>query len=82
MRASMKELAQYYYMCCEIRSGSQAMLPPRRHKRERVQLAQAANAKLGQAIAKAQSSLVAECKSILDSTIGGNSAGPSGLTNG
>ena len=41
---------------------------------ERVQLAEAANAKLGRAIARAQSSLVAECKSILDSTI---VAGPS-----
>ena len=39
-----------------------------------MQLAEAANAKLGRAIARAQSSLVAECKSILDSTI---VAGPS-----
>ena len=51
----------------------------RRHKPERVQLAETTNAKLGTAIARAQNSLVAECKSILDSTIGGESAGPSGL---
>ena len=35
--------------------------------------------KLGQAIERAQTSLVAECRDILDSTIGGSSAGSSGL---
>ena len=43
----------------------------RRQKPERVELAARANAKLGQAIARAQNSLVAECKTILDSTFGG-----------
>ena len=51
------------------------MLPQHSHsdnfKPDRLQLAEAANAKLGRAIAKAQSSLAAECKTILDSTIGG-----------
>ena len=36
---------------------------------------QVANVKLGRAIAKAKSSLVAECKNILDSTLGGMSSG-------
>ena len=36
---------------------------------------QVVNAKLGRAIAKAKGSLVAECKNILDSTLGGTSSG-------
>ena len=45
-----------------------------RQKPERVELAARANAKLGQAIARAENSLVAECKAILDSTFGGPGA--------
>ena len=41
-------------------------------KPDRLQLVETANAKLGRAISKAQSSLAAECKIILDTTIGGS----------
>ena len=46
-----------------------------------------ANIKLGEAIAKAQTSLTKECRQILDTTIGvspqqGHESGPSNLTDG
>ena len=47
--------------------------------RRKYKPAELARVKLGQAIERAQTSLVAECRDILDSTIGGSSAGPSGL---
>ena len=48
------------------------MVPPRCDKPQTLQLAEAVSAKLGKAIARSQSSLVTECKTILDSTIGGS----------
>ena len=53
------------------------MLSGHGEKPDRVQLVETANAKLGRAIAKAQSSLAAECKTILDTTIGSLKPGPS-----
>lgn len=54
------------------------MLSGHGEKPDRLQLVETANAKLGRAIAKAQSSLAAECKTILDTTIGGSlKPGPS-----